>query len=78
MTVSRAELARLAPGHWEPTPLVEESFRYLLEREPAGSIRRSFAISEIGSYFPTYPEDIVARLQRMGYSDAIESHEGEV
>ncbi len=77
VTVNRAELARLAPGTWEPTPLVEESFRYLLERESPKSIRRAFAISDIRSYFPTYPQDIVARLRSLGYSDPSELLEAE-
>jgi hypothetical protein len=62
VSVSRGELAQLAPGEWEPTRLVEESFRYLLEREPATSILRKFAISEIGRYFPDYPDQIAIRL----------------
>jgi hypothetical protein len=62
VTVSRGELALLAPGHWEPTRLVEESFRFLLEREPATSILRKFAISDIGRYFPDYPDVIARRI----------------
>jgi hypothetical protein len=62
VTVSRGELARLAPGHWEPTQLVEESFRFLLEREPATSILRKFAISDIERYFPDYPDVIARRI----------------
>lgn len=62
VTVSRAELTHLAPGEWEPTRLVEESFRFLLEREPHTSILRKFAISDVTSYFPDYPSEIARRL----------------
>jgi hypothetical protein len=55
VTVSRAELTRYAPGTFEPTPLVEASFRFLLEREPPSAILRKFALSEIERYFPDYP-----------------------
>ena len=63
VTVSRGELALLAPGHWEPTQLVEESFRFLLEREPASAILRHFAISDIGRYFREYPDVMASRLR---------------
>jgi hypothetical protein len=61
VSVSRAELARLAPGEWEPTRLVQASFDFLLEREPRQSILRKFAISEIERYFPGFPVEIARR-----------------
>jgi hypothetical protein len=42
--------------------LVERSFEFLLEREPANSILRSFTLDEISRYFPEYLEEIVHRL----------------
>jgi hypothetical protein len=42
--------------------LVEESFRYLLEREPNTSILRTFSLDQIGDYFPGWSEEIVRRL----------------
>jgi hypothetical protein len=42
--------------------LVEESFRYLLEREPNTSILRSFSIEQIGDYFPGWSLEIARRL----------------
>lgn len=62
VTVSRAEIRRLAGDLDDPRSLVEASFAYLLEREPKESILRSFAISEIERYFPSYPTEIRARL----------------
>ncbi len=60
--VSRSELARLAPGALEPVRLVEESFAFLLEREPKESIRREFDLAVIGRYFPEYEREIAPRL----------------
>ena len=42
--------------------LVEESFRYLLEREPNTSILRSFSLDQIGDYFPDWSDEIARRL----------------
>jgi hypothetical protein len=38
--------------------LVERSFAFLLEREPPGSILRSFDLLEIARYFPEYEATI--------------------
>jgi hypothetical protein len=62
VSVSRAELERLAPAASDPRELVEASFAYLLEREPKEAILRRFEISAIGRYFPSYPTDIGRRL----------------
>ena len=42
--------------------VVLESFRFLLEREPATSILRRFSLSDIGRYFPEYPSELERRL----------------
>ncbi|REF36307.1 hypothetical protein [Thermasporomyces composti] len=42
--------------------LVRESFRFLLEREPASSILSQFALNQITHYFPEYPREIRSRL----------------
>ena len=42
--------------------LVEESFRYLLEREPNTSILRDFSIDRIGDYFPGWADEVTRRL----------------
>ncbi len=61
VTVTPDVAARLAPGV-TPERLVEESFRFLLEREPKESILSSFEIQVIGRYFPDYPSVIADRL----------------
>jgi hypothetical protein len=48
--VSRADLARLAPGASDPVDLVEASFAFLLERESKESILRDFDLTVIGRY----------------------------
>jgi hypothetical protein len=60
--VSRADLARLAPGASDPVDLVEASFAFLLERESTESILREFDLAVIGSYFPDYERVIGRRL----------------
>ncbi|HKO86611.1 MAG TPA: hypothetical protein VJ140_19095 [Actinomycetota bacterium] len=42
--------------------VVLESFRFLLEREPATSILRQFSLSDIARYFPEYPSELERRL----------------
>ena len=42
--------------------LIEESFRFLLEREPKESILQSFALGVIETYFPEYPAELQRRL----------------
>ena len=42
--------------------VVRESFRFLLEREPATSILRQFSLGDISRYFPDYPSELERRL----------------
>jgi hypothetical protein len=44
-------------------PVVRESFRFLLEREPASSILSRFSLSDITRYFPEYPSELTHRLR---------------
>jgi hypothetical protein len=62
--VSRADLARLAPGASDPMGLVEASFAFLLERETKESILREFDLTVIGRYFHEYEREIGHRLAR--------------
>lgn len=48
-----AELRQTNPA-LTATRLVELSFEFLLEREPAASILRQFSLDRIGNYFPEY------------------------
>ena len=42
--------------------VVRESFRFLLEREPASSILSAFSLGDITRYFPEYPSALARRL----------------
>jgi hypothetical protein len=44
------------------TRLVEETFDFLLEREPKESILQSFDLSVVSQYFPEYDHEIRSRL----------------
>ena len=54
VTVTPEDVARYAPGV-TPERLLEASFEFLLEREPASSILSRFALPVIERYFPEYP-----------------------
>ena len=59
--VTKADLDRYAAGR-TAEELLEESFRFLLEREPNTSILSSFDLPAIGRYFPEYEREIRTRL----------------
>ncbi|HEX4865305.1 MAG TPA: hypothetical protein VFV02_14640 [Acidimicrobiales bacterium] len=48
----------LGLGGADPAAVVEESFRFLLDREPATSILRDFPLDEISRYFPEYYDEL--------------------
>ena len=60
VTASDADVERY--GGDDPERLIEQSFRFLLEREPKESILRSFELPVIERYFPEYPQEIRRRL----------------
>jgi len=63
VTLDRIDYERLAAGRATPEELVEESFRFLLEREPKESILGAFDLTIISRYFPSYEARIRERLQ---------------
>ena len=62
VTVDAEALVQLAGGG-DPSDLVRESFRFMLEREPRESILRAFELPVIGRYFPEYEAEIRRRLR---------------
>lgn len=62
VTLSQDYYRQLTEGETTPEDLVAESFRFLLEREPASSILKEFDLSEINGYFPEYEEEMKKRL----------------
>jgi len=61
--VTKEDLDRLSEGR-SPEVLLEESFRFLLERESNTSILGSFDLPLIGHYFPEYEREIRTRLRQ--------------
>ena len=59
-----ADRERLGGKDVSAERLVEESFRFLLEREPNTSILSSFELPLIGKYFPQYEREIRERLSQ--------------
>lgn len=58
VTLTRADFQRLTTSGGTPEGLVRRSFEFLLEREPKESILKSFALPDIGRYFPEYEGEI--------------------
>ncbi len=54
----------LGLGDVDGETLVRESFSFLLEREPATSIMREFALSDIAKFFDDYYDELRRRLGR--------------
>lgn len=64
VTLSRTDHERLGRGVDSPEALIEDCFRFLLEREPKESILGRFDVSVIGRYFPDFEGSISKRDQR--------------
>jgi hypothetical protein len=62
VTVSSGLGAEVGNDKTTDRVLVEESFRFLLEREPNTSIMRAFDIEVIGRYFPEWRDEMTRRL----------------
>lgn len=58
VSVTHADLARLAPDAASPEDLVRRSFVFLLRREPKESILRRFDLPVIGRYFPEWEAEV--------------------
>jgi hypothetical protein len=62
VTIPEGYLEKLGVAAIAPERVLEESFRFLLERESNTSILRSFSLPVIASYFPEYEKEIARRL----------------
>ena len=58
ITFTRADFQRLAASGEAPESLVRRSVEFLLARESKESILRSFALTDIGRYFPEYEREL--------------------
>jgi hypothetical protein len=63
VTLRDADRQRLGGNDISAEQLVDESFRFLLERESNTSILSSFDLPLIGKYFPEYEGEIRKRLK---------------
>ena len=60
--VRREDLARWGrPSETEPDGLVGRAFDFLLAREPAGRILKSFELADISRYFPEFDAEMRPR-----------------
>jgi hypothetical protein len=64
VTLREADRQRLGGKDVSAEQLIEESFVFLLEREPNTSILSSFELPVIGKYFPEYEREIRKRLRQ--------------
>ncbi len=64
VTLRDADRQRLGGKDVSAERLVEESFRFLLEREPNTSILSGFELPVIRRYFPEYEGEIRKRLKQ--------------
>ena len=58
ITFTRADFQRLGSSGETPDSLVRRSVEFLLAREPKESILKSFALTDIGRYFPEYEREL--------------------
>lgn len=61
--VNKDYYQKLVDGNTDPKELVQKSFAFLLDNEPASAILAEFDLEDIEQYFPNYPQEISARLQ---------------
>ena len=64
VTATPQDVARYAPEGTSAERLLDASFEFLLEREPANAILTSFALPTIERYFPEYSRVIRQALER--------------
>lgn len=62
--VSKDYFEKLTGGEASEEELIEESFDFLLEREPASSILPRFDLPTISRYFPEYEGEMARRFER--------------
>lgn len=62
VTVPVSLLQQVGVGPGDEERLVQVSFEFLLEREPASSILTEFQLDVIGRYFPEYVATVRARF----------------
>jgi hypothetical protein len=60
--VSHEDMERWGrPGEPDPDALVKRAFEFLLQRESAGQILKSFELGDVSRYFPEFDEEMRRR-----------------
>jgi hypothetical protein len=62
VTLSSDYHQELTNGDIPPQALIEKSFAFLLDNEPASAILSEFDCADIEQYFPSYPQKISQQL----------------
>lgn len=62
MSLPRHARAGLGLHGVPPTVVVEETVRFLLERQPAGTLPAEGALPVLAGAYPEYPEEIRSRV----------------
>jgi hypothetical protein len=62
VTLTQEYYEKLTAGAGSPEKLVEESFEFLLAREPNTSILSEFDLAVISKYFPGYEQEIKSKF----------------
>ena len=63
VTLTQTYYEKLTAGAISPEALVEESFAFLLAREPNTSILSTFNLTVISRYFPEYEREINSKFK---------------
>jgi hypothetical protein len=62
VTMTRSLYEQLTQGKYAPETCIEAAFRFLLDREPKGSILRNFDVAVIPTYFPEFEREFPGYL----------------
>ncbi|MGE0628913.1 MAG: hypothetical protein AB7O43_13900 [Hyphomicrobiaceae bacterium] len=65
VALARSTYVRLSEERYAPETCVEAAFRFLLDREPKGSILPSFDIERISHYFPDFERKLPEYFPRI-------------
>ena len=63
VTIARDDYDQLTAGLVTPEELLEESFEFLLAREPNTSILSEFDLAVISRYFPEYVQEMKRKFE---------------
>lgn len=65
VTIDEEYYEYLTGGGYSVETLIDETFKFLLQRESRESILRNFDIHEVTNYFPDYEDAVTEQLMQM-------------